>query len=172
LGSIQWQLPEALQSLFDYWRSKRRGAALPRYADIDVEEIPAVLPHLVLIEPIGNGEDFRYLYSGSTLIEAVGVDNTGKLMSEGLPPGPYLDYLFAIHREVLAERRPLFAESSFRGPFLSERWTSRLILPTVGAGTGVAMLVLAQIVGGRQEQTGRPYRQSAEFEEGVRVILD
>src|SRR5207248_11061862 len=117
--------------------------------------------------------DFRYLYSGSTLIDAVGIDNTGKLMSEGVRPGPYLDYLLGIHREVLRERRPLFAESSFRGPFLAELWTSRLILPTIGAGAEIGMLVLAQIVGGRTDKAAAlPYRQSAEFEEGVRVLLE
>ncbi|MBI1779004.1 MAG: PAS domain-containing protein [Proteobacteria bacterium] len=173
MSAIQWKLPETLQLLYDYWQSKRRSGALPRYADIDVAEIPLVLPHLVLIEPIGNGGDFRYLYSGSTLIDAVGVDNTGRLMSEGLPAGPYLDYLLGIHREVLTEGRPLFAESSFRGPLLSDRWTSRLILPTTGAGTAVGMLVLAQLVSQRSaDSAARPYGQSADFEEGVRVLLE
>jgi hypothetical protein len=174
--STAWPLPEPLQRLYDYWRSKRRDAALPRYAEIDVAEIPLVLPHLVLIEPVRGGEDFRYLYSGSTLIDAVGIDNTGKLMTEGLPPGPYLDYLLALHREVLEQRRPLLAESSFRGPFLSELWTSRLILPTIASAAAdgeVGMLVLAQIVGGRKDKgEGRPYRQSARFEEGARVLLE
>ena len=173
MSSIQWRLPDTLQALHDYWRSKRQDQALPRYADIDVAEIPQVLPHLVLLEPIGNGEDFRYLYSGSTLIEAVGVDFTGRLMSEGLPVGPYRDYLMGIHREALSERRPLYAESSFRGPLLSNRWTSRLILPAAGAATAVGMLLVAQIVGGRQAQAADPpYEKSAAFEEGVRVLLD
>ena len=172
MSSIAWQLPEPLQRLYDYWRAKRTPGALPRYAEIDVNDIPLVLPHLVLIEPIGKGEDFRYLYSGSALIDAAGVDNTGKLMSEVLPRGPYLDYLLGIHREVLFERRPLFAESSFRTPFLSHLWTSRLILPTIGARSDVGMLVLAQIVGGRRDKAAVPYRETAEFEEGVRVLLE
>jgi hypothetical protein len=167
---MQYRLPETLQALHDYFASKRSAGALPRYADFDMAEVPAVLPHLVLLEPVGKGEDFRYLYTGAALFAAVGVDSTGRTVRECLAPGAYLDYLLGIMREALTERRPLFSESSFRGSSLSSRWTSRLVVPTAGPDGGVRMLVVAQIVGG--EIAAVPYRQSTEFEEGVRVLLE
>jgi hypothetical protein len=173
LSSIQWRLPDTLQQLHDYCRSKRQGAELPRYADIDVAEIPLVLPHVALLEPIENGDDFRYLFTGAALFAAVGVDSSGKLVSECLPAGSYLDYLLGILREAFAERRPLFSESSFRSPLLSNRWTSRLVVPAAGSGSAVQMLVVAQIVGGSVAVAeSRPYGDSVEFEEGVRVLLE
>ncbi len=173
MSSIQWKLPETLQLLYDHWRARKQGGALPRFSDINMAEIPLVLPHMVLLEPVGNGEDFCYRYSGSALLAAVGVDYTGKRMSEGLPAGPYLDYLLGIHREAMNERRPLYAESSFRGPRLADRWTCRLILPTTVLTEAVGMLVLAQTVGGREAGAAAPpYAQSDTFEEGVRILLD
>jgi hypothetical protein len=167
---VEYRLPETLQALYDYCTSKRQPGALPRYADFDMAEIPDVLPHLVLLEPVGKGEDFRYLYTGAALFAAVGVDSTGRTVRECLAPGAYLDYLLGILREAFLERRPLFTESSFRGQSLSNRWTSRLVVPTQGTAGGVRMLVVAQIVGG--EAASIPYRQTAEFEEGVRVLLE
>ena len=167
---MEYRLPDTLQALHDYFVSKRSQGGLPRYADFDMAEIPHVLPHLVLMEPIGRGDDFRYLYTGAALFAAVGVDSTGRTVRECLAPGPYLDYLLGILREALTERRPLFTESSFRGSSLSSRWTSRLVVPTAGSAAGVRMLVVAQIVGG--EAPAAPYRLSTDFEEGVRVLLE
>jgi hypothetical protein len=175
LAQIQWKFPEPLQVLHDYWRLKRseKGKGLPRFADIDVASIPLVAPHLLLLDVIAAGEDFRYRHIGPGLSQAVGTDFTGRRMSEAIKPGPYLDYVLGFNREVVRERRPLFAESSFRGQNLAMRWTSRLVLPLVVGRDAVDMIIAAQVFGG--VALGRPvppYAKSGEFEEGVRILLD
>jgi hypothetical protein len=175
LAQIQWKLPEPLQVLHDYWRllrsQKQRG--LPRFADIEIAAVPLVAPHLLLLEVIGTGEDFRYRHTGPALIKAVGFDYTGRLMSEAIASGPYLDYVLAFNREVVRERRPLFAESSFRSENLALRWTSRVVLPLAREGQAVEMIMAAQVFGGVGAARPAPaYAKSGEFEEGVRVLLD
>jgi hypothetical protein len=175
LAQIQWKFPEPLQVLHDYWRLLRAGKekGLPRYADIDMAAIPLVAPHLLVLDVIGQGDDFRYRHTGKALVEAVGTDYTGRLMSQAIAPGPYLDYVLGFNREVARERRPLFAESSFRSQNLAMRWTSRLVLPLLGDGEAVETLLAAQVFGG--VALGRPapaYAKSGDFEEGVRVLLD
>ncbi len=173
MTSIRWKLPDTLQILHEYWQMKRIGSALPQFSDIALTEIPLVTPHLLLLDVLRAGEDFRYRHIGQALSQAVGTDYTGRRMSEALQGGPYLDYVLAINREVVNERRPLYAESSFRGKRLASRWTSRLILPLRVWGDGVEMLMAAQIFGGRDLNAPAPsYAKTAEFEEGVRVLLD
>ncbi|MBI1779005.1 MAG: PAS domain-containing protein [Proteobacteria bacterium] len=173
MAPIQWKLPETLQSLHDYWRAKRIGAALPPSGTIAVAELPQLAADLMLLEPIAAGDDFRYRVMGEAVIQATGIDCTGRRMREVLKPGPYLDYLLGLNREVLHEKRPLYSESSFRAERLSNRWTCRLILPLAGEGEAVGMIMAAQVFGGLSPSTpAPPFSESAEFEEGVRVLLD
>jgi hypothetical protein len=175
LAQIQWKFPEPLQVLHDYWRLLRsgKGRGLPRFTEIDLAAIPLVAPHLLLLDVVGAGADFRYRHTGAALVQAVGTDYTGRLMSQAIAAGPYLDYVLNFNREVVRERRPLFAESSFRSQNLAMRWTSRLVMPLLLDAEEVEMLIAAQVFGG--VALGRPapaYSQSGDFEEGVRVLLD
>ncbi len=173
MAPIQWKLPETLLPLHDYWRGKRVGSALPRSDAVDVADLPQVQPYLMLLEPLVAGEVFRYRLMGEAVVQAVGLDCTGKRMSEVLPVGPYLDYLLGPNREVMHERRPLYSESSFRSDRLANRWTCRLILALTGAGAGVEMLMAAQVFGGLSAFEPAPaFSESIAFEEGVRVLLE
>ncbi len=173
MAPIQWKLPETLLPLYDYWRSKRSGAHLPPSALVDPTDIPQVSPYLMLLEPVRVGEDFRYRLMGDAVVQAAGIDCTGKLMSDVLPVGSYLDYLLGLNREVMMERRPLYSESSFRSDRLSNRWTCRVILPLSDAGGSVDMLMAAQVFGGLSAFTpAPPFSEMTDFEEGVRVPLD
>ncbi|MEQ8332152.1 PAS domain-containing protein [Nisaea sp.] len=54
------QLEDRLNDLIAYWRGKRSGDRLPARRDIDPVDIPDLLPHIGLIDVIGEGTDFRY----------------------------------------------------------------------------------------------------------------
>ncbi|MBI1779006.1 MAG: PAS domain-containing protein [Proteobacteria bacterium] len=162
-----------LQQLLDYWRSKRRGTALPRRDAIDPVEIPRLLPHLMLSEPIDGGADFRYRLVGTAVVEAAGMDFTGKSQNELLPPTPYRDYVQGLNRLVMRERRPLYAESSYRSHRLSDRWTFRLILPLATDGEAVGMMLAGQVFGARANLPAPPpVAESADFEAGAYLVLD
>ena len=173
MAGIQWKLPETLLPIYEYWRGKRAGADLPSRSRIDPDEVPHLKPYLMILQAIGGGEDFRYRFMGDAVIQATGVDCTGKRMTEVLRSGPYLDYLLGLNREVVAERRALYSESSFRSDRLSNRWTCRVILPLSQTGRSVDGLVAAQVFGGLSQFTpAPPFSEMVDFEEGVRVPLD
>ncbi len=73
---------EKLRDLYRYWRGKCREGAFPGRADIDPTEIPALLPHVFLIDIVDGGHDFRYRLLGTHIIESVGFEFTGQLVSE------------------------------------------------------------------------------------------
>ena len=73
---------EKLRDIYRYWRGKCRDGALPSRADLDPTEIPALLPHVFLVDVVDGGRDFRYRLLGTHIIESVGFEFTGQLVSE------------------------------------------------------------------------------------------
>ena len=112
---------DRLQRLLEYWHGKRDGKRMPLRAAVDPLDIPNLLPQLMLTEPIDGGADSRYRLVGTAVVEAAGMDFTGRCQSELLRQGPYRDYVLGLSRAVTQERRPLYAESSYRAHRLSER---------------------------------------------------
>ena len=72
-----------LRKIYRYWRGKCREGALPSRADLDPTEIlPALLPHVFLVDVVDGGRDFRYRLVGTHIVESVGFEYTGRLVSE------------------------------------------------------------------------------------------
>ncbi len=60
-----------------HWHGKRAGRIAPRAAEIETPELGAHLHSSFIVDVIERGEDFRYRFIGSRLIESVGRDCTG-----------------------------------------------------------------------------------------------
>lgn len=73
---------EILREISRYWRGKCREGALPSRADLDPIDIPALLAHVFLIDVVDGGRDFRYRLLGTHIVESVGFEFTGQLVSE------------------------------------------------------------------------------------------
>ena len=74
---------EKLRDIYRYWRGKCRDGALPSRADLDPMEIlPALLPHVFLVDVVDGGRDFRYRLLGTHIVESVGFEFTGQLVGE------------------------------------------------------------------------------------------
>lgn len=67
--------PEA-EELFSYWKSCSRDGALPRWKDLNVTDIPAVVPNLTMIEVKGSPPTFTTILTGTTVVQEVGQDST------------------------------------------------------------------------------------------------
>lgn len=68
--------------LRDYWEGKRRGRALPRFADIDPLELKEHLGRLFVARLLEDGSDFRYTLFGTELTLIHGTDYTGRTVTE------------------------------------------------------------------------------------------
>src|SRR5688572_25805413 len=95
-------------------------------------EIPALLPYVLLVERSAEGR-FRFRLAGTAVVEAYGMELTGRYVDEVFPPT----------RRVLAEQhyamvyefaRPIRAINRYTNSRGVEHVASRLILPLAGAG--------------------------------------
>jgi hypothetical protein len=128
-----------LAELWAYWCAKRRNGGAPRPSDIDLAEIPRLVPQLEIIER-----------------DAIGTlrcrpARTG--MSRGFlaPPGRFLHETIPTSRLAAANRqlemawktgRPLCARNRDAAGGTVERVLTRVALPLVEAGRVMALLTV------------------------------
>ncbi|HYM30423.1 MAG TPA: PAS domain-containing protein [Candidatus Cybelea sp.] len=99
-----------IQELVDYWEKKRAGRMAPSRAEIDPAELKAHLPHIHLIDVIDGGADFRYRLVGTSIVQGLGRDNTGKRVSELYGDRPEVcARIIARFALVVTEKRPIFS---------------------------------------------------------------
>lgn len=73
--------PRPLQ-LLEFWRSKFRGPLLPRRDQFEPHELMGHLGHVIILEAEPERRDFRYRLVGTEIVESVGRDVTGSLISD------------------------------------------------------------------------------------------
>lgn len=128
-------LPDPLlQSLYEYWLSRRHGREVPERRDIDPLDMPrTLLPHLLLVELEGAAPRVRYRLIGTEISTRYGEDFTGRYLDE--VSGPYYrDLLQGIYRRMREQARPIYAEGLFYigGNVIAK--TCRLYLPLAQDG--------------------------------------
>jgi hypothetical protein len=93
--------------LYDYWQSKRRGRPMPSRADIDPIELRSLVYHVVLYDVVEPGRLYRIRLVGQAIVDFVGVNNTGKLAEDGMPPEA-AKRMIEILNGVVTTRSPRF----------------------------------------------------------------
>lgn len=73
--------PSVIQ-LAQYWEAKREGKTMPDRADISPTDIVELLPNFVLYEATDHGRDYRVRIFGTALVDLVGEERTGMLLSQ------------------------------------------------------------------------------------------
>ena len=71
-----------IERLLAYWNAKCGDHEMPSRVDILPSEIVALLPHIILCDVQNQGADYRVRIFGTALVELVGEERTGKLVSE------------------------------------------------------------------------------------------
>lgn len=148
---------QRLRALYSYWLAKRGDRSMPSRADIDPGEFRALLPHILLIDVIDAGDDFRYRLVGTEIERHIGRAVTGRLLSE-LQSGDYLDYMRSLFLRVTIEGAPVYSENSFddgRSGFAiipDFKRTYRLMLPLSRDGTTVDIVLCAQLFEPKRDQ--------------------
>lgn len=123
-----------LRELFDYWSELRGAQALPRRAAFDPFALPRLLPFLIVNE-VERGPDgrarIRIRLEGQSVADARGWSAKGRYVDE---PGVIVlgEGVMEAYAEILAERRPWYAEGTFRPDVLRAGMLYRLALPFAG----------------------------------------
>lgn len=78
----QERLKENERALLQFWNMRRNGRAMPERADFTPEDLYPWIGFLHLLEPVDDGNDFRYaVFTTRTVIGAT-KDMTGKRVSD------------------------------------------------------------------------------------------
>lgn len=112
--------------LLDYWCGKR-GESIPRKADIDPLDIPALLP---FIQIHARQADGRYLcrLSGTAIVEALAMETTGQYLDDILP-AHHLKSRTTILDRCLKRQLPSFYSGRLAMPGREFLPFHRLVLP-------------------------------------------
>jgi hypothetical protein len=135
----QLPLPE-LQKLFDYWLARHPDGALPSRADIDPVHIPSLLPGICLMEISHPDLKAKVRLAGTRLREGYGMELTGRMLDEALPPGE-ARYWQAVAHRVAVQRKPAYGVTRNvweDRPTFHQVW---LRLPLAGENGEVAMMI-------------------------------
>lgn len=131
-----------IAAIHAYWQSRRPAAdRLPGRAAIDPTEIPALLPHIFLLDVLEHPLRFRYRLVGSKLVLAGGRELTGRLMEDVhenlLTAPPYADYPACVREHRVGWRRGTTVFDWDREHVLIER----MLLPLASDGETVDIIL-------------------------------
>jgi hypothetical protein len=131
--------------LYHYWLAKRDGRRMPARRDIDPAEIPALLPHLSIVEKVDGL--FRYRLVGTGVARELGRDLTGRLVGSYVGADPKsAGALQAVSERVFTSAHPVFATGEFKLTSGAIHNMAVLILPLSDDDTNVNMTVSIRII--------------------------
>ncbi len=135
-------LHPSLQALWQFWDRLRGARAMPRADEIDAFVLRPWLGHIVLLDVVDDGCEFRYRVYGSLVAEQFGFDLTGRLVGDCEPmigPQPLAEY-----RRVASVGRPeaVARMSPAKRDFLK---MDKLALPLARADGGPVTRILCAL---------------------------
>jgi hypothetical protein len=71
-----------VRAMFAYWHGKRGERMAPQPRDIEPGELKRLLPYIAISDVLLDPLDLRFRLVGTSIVEAVGYDFTGKRFSE------------------------------------------------------------------------------------------
>lgn len=80
-----------VHQLYDYWLSKFRDERIPSRADLYPEEIPHLLPYIMLHDVVRQNGVYRFKdrLIGTHIVDVCGSNPTGRYIDEYMPPADY-----------------------------------------------------------------------------------
>lgn len=135
----------SVRAFADHWLSKCVNERLPSRRDIDIAELGPWLGRVLMMDVIDGGEDFRYRLIGTEIVDAVGRDLTGRLVSDVDYSGNRDGVLDTFRRPLLV-RGPVFR----RGTMIwrvdrSWRHYESVHCPLAGDGETMDMTIGVQV---------------------------
>jgi hypothetical protein len=152
-----------LSALYGYWCRQRGSKPFPDRADISPLDLgPRLLPHIGIIELATDDlAKSRVRLVGTALVDELGADLTGKLLSD-YASGEYLASLVSLIDDMLRHRAALFSEGGFRWHEERAVMTRRLYLPLSQGGDTPVLMLWGQTF-------QRPHQ--VDFHAGSRTVL-
>jgi hypothetical protein len=99
-----------LHQLFDYWKSRRGGRAMPCRQDIEPYDIAAILPYVSITELHANPLRVRFRLAGSVIDELHGRTVTGQWLDDIEVLGGH-DFWLGQYARLMREKAPIFGRT-------------------------------------------------------------
>jgi hypothetical protein len=132
---------EQLKQLADYWQAKKGDRRAPARADIDPIEIPALMPHLVLLDVEPDPRRIRFRLLGTAVVNGLGRDLTGKYLEE-LRLNKIQRAMYAEYQRVAAAGEPACTTWEYTREDGRHVRLERLVLPLSSDGVVIDMLLV------------------------------
>ena len=143
----------SIVELLAYFDGKRGSREMADRGDIRPSEIARLLPNMIIAEAVSGGEDFRTRLFGTALVELLGEERTGKLLSEFAEEGAIAKDKEAVQRRWLYitrtaffGRKPVFAKVPFAASNRLYLVGHAVSIPVTAGGTEPAQTVGAMFV--------------------------
>ena len=141
------QLPvDPLPDLLAYWYDLPRIGDLPAAGALDPLAMKGALGHLMLLDVISDGQDFRYRVYGTKIAERSGFDMTGRLTSEINTSGYISRFFLAVYRAAMARRQAIYTRHNPPSEISARTW-DRLVLPLVDDGGRISRILVGNVAG-------------------------
>jgi hypothetical protein len=101
-----------VHAMFAYWDGKRGERMAPQPRDIEPGELKRLLPYLSISDVLRDPLDLRFRLVGTSIVEAVGYDFTGKRLSE-MPVTTGIQQWLAHYARVVQRKSPHYGR--YRG---------------------------------------------------------
>lgn len=136
--------------LLAFWLSRRNAGRPPARGDIDPRALGAeLLPQIVMFECVERDgrPDCRYRLVGTALVGRLGIDPTGRYMSEVMTDPRHAEQLIRMTHLPLRTGLPVFSRGVHVSPDeqLPRRSTRRLTMPLQPLADGTALVLAGQV---------------------------
>ncbi len=124
-----------------YWESIRGARSAPRRDDFDPTDIPRLLSHVVFLEVVEGGSDFRFRVIGDAVRSASFGNHTGRLVGSLphiAPEGPLMSTL----RTAVTTCSPVRSAVPYEGPRAEINLRDHVVLPLTDEAGAVSHLLL------------------------------
>ena len=140
-----------LKEFLATWQAMPRTDAcpLPQVRDFDVFTFRHAIGHMMYLDVIDGGRDFRYRVYGSRIAQFSGFDLTGKYLGHADAPSISRDFMLACYKALIRRQEPLFTQHKSPRDFLVATW-SRLLLPLVNEAGQTERLLGVNIPSGKE----------------------
>lgn len=128
-----------------FWEEMRGAREMPRRRDIDVVGIPELLPHLILLEVVGAGADFRFVLVGEHVTSNYGTRVAHRLLSDLAAQNSTVAGFADNFRSCIAARVPIVLFDEFRSATGSPKRVHGAIAPLSEKGDAVDALLCCTV---------------------------
>ncbi len=141
-----------LKRLYDYWRDRCAGVAMPARTAVDPLDFRFILGYVTLVEVELAPRRYRFRLDGSILATLSGMDYTGKYLDQlGMPD--YIDFIAASYDRVVDHVRPYAYRKE--GAFDTKSFNEETLILPLGRAQTVEHLMVAVIPGDLAPEPGK-----------------